>query len=252
MAYHMLIAEDEVIERMALAKMLKSYMGESAIIHEAENGRQAVDIFKEYPIQIAVLDIEMPVMSGIQAAESIYAANKECCIIFLTAFDRFDYAKKAISVQAMEYLLKPYDAKDLLSVIEAAIYRVDTHKRWRTAEPPVESAEKRGNITSAIAKLMEEYVCAHYREQISMQDAAAALNYSEAYFCKVFKQQFGQSFTSYLTEFRIEDAKKLLRCPTVNIKSVGEQVGYIDSNYFAKVFRRITGLSPSEYRLENC
>ena len=104
MAYHLLIAEDEVIERIALTKMLKAYMGDTGIIHIAENGRQAIDIFNEHPIQIAILDIEMPVMSGIQTAEAIYASDKECCIIFLTAFDRFDYAKKAISVQAMEYL----------------------------------------------------------------------------------------------------------------------------------------------------
>ena len=137
-------------------------------------------------------------------------------------------------------------------MIEAAIYRVDTHTRRHGTESFSESSEKLPARTSAIAGLMEDYICANYHKQISMQDAAAAMNYSEAYFCKVFKQQFGQSFTSYLTEFRIDVAKKLLRCPTVNIKNVGEQVGYPDSNYFTKVFRRVTSLSPSEYRIENC
>lgn len=82
-----------------------------------------------------------------------------------------------------------------------------------------------------------------------MQDAACALNYSEQYFCKLFKQQFGQNFTSYLTAYRMERARELLAQPMVNIKDVGLRVGYSDANYFAKVFRRFTGKSPSEYRM---
>ena len=76
------------------------------------------------------------------------------------------------------------------------------------------------------------------------------MNYSEAYFCKLFKQCFGQNFTSYLTEFRVEEAKKMLALPTVNVKEIGRSVGYADANYFAKVFKRITGQSPTEYRQE--
>ena len=53
---------------------------------------------------------------------------------------------------------------------------------------------------------------------------------------------------SYLSEYRIDKAKELLAQPTVNIKDIGRKVGYPDANYFAKVFRRITGQSPSEYR----
>ena len=86
------------------------------------------------------------------------------------------------------------------------------------------------------------------KTKISMQDAAKAMNYSEAYFCKLFKQCFSCNFTAYLAEYRMEEAKKLLARPTVNIKDIGKAVGYGDSNYFTKVFRRYTGMSPSEYR----
>ena len=84
--------------------------------------------------------------------------------------------------------------------------------------------------------------------QIAIQDAAKALNYSETYFIKLFKQCFQKNFTTYLTEYRVEEAKKQLQQPTVNVKDVGKAVGYGDSNYFTKVFRRITGMSPTEYR----
>ena len=87
--------------------------------------------------------------------------------------------------------------------------------------------------------------------ELSMQDVARIMNYSDAYFCKLFKQCFDQNFTSYLTEYRMNQAKKLLQEPTVNIKEVGKAVGYTDANYFAKVFKRSTGHSPTEYRIGN-
>ena len=93
-----------------------------------------------------------------------------------------------------------------------------------------------------------DYIHTHYQQEISMQDAARALNYSEPYFCRMFKAQFGRSFTACLSAYRIERAQELLAQPTVSIKDVGRRVGYPDANYFAKVFRRLTGQTPSEYR----
>ena len=81
-----------------------------------------------------------------------------------------------------------------------------------------------------------------------MGDAARAAGYSEPYFCTMFKQQYGQNFTTYLAEYRIIEAKKLLNQPTISVREAGERVGYPDPNYFTKVFRRLTGINPSEYQ----
>ena len=96
--------------------------------------------------------------------------------------------------------------------------------------------------------IVEEYIRNNYMKEISMQDAARMMNYSDAYFCKLFKQCFDQNFTSYLTGFRVNEAKKLLKDRSISVKDVSMQVGYYDSNYFAKVFKRMTGMIPSEYR----
>lgn len=83
--------------------------------------RQALRVYEEEKIQIAILDIEMPGINGIEAAQKIREKDKECCIIFLTAFDEFSYAKKAITVRALDYLLKPYDEQELMLVVEEAM-----------------------------------------------------------------------------------------------------------------------------------
>ena len=81
-----------------------------------------------------------------------------------------------------------------------------------------------------------------------MQEAAEEMGYSDAYFSKLFKQYFNQNFTAYLTEYRIKKAKELLGNTNNSIKDISRMVGYTDSNYFAKIFKRIVGEIPSKYR----
>lgn len=273
-----LIAEDELVERMVLRKTLEKRFGKYCEVLEAENGNEALRIFCSTDIHIVILDIEMPGMKGIQAAELMRKEKQGFCIIFLTAYDKFEYARKAISVRAMDYLLKPYSEKELVSVIEEALRLTEKYEKNRSEDITVGGAEHEelavlegfGTMTDTTADefqdmlteeilpsrlnvlvaLVEEYIRSDYMNDISMQDAARAVNYSEAYFCKMFKQQFGQNFTSYLAEYRIEEAKKLLRLPNVSVKEAGIRVGYNDSNYFARVFRRMNGVSPSEYRMQ--
>lgn len=253
----LLIADDEMIERQVLYKTLQKNLGDRCAIFQAANGREALKIYEEEKIQIAILDIEMPGINGIEAAQQIRRKDKDCCIIFLTAFDEFSYAKKAITVRALDYLLKPYDEQELMLVVEEAMRAAGEHRQDGEEAESVGSAsdeQEDGEDTadvrlSRVTSMISQYIHENYMFDISMQDAARAMNYSEAYFCKLFKQCFDRNFTSYLTQYRVEEAKKMLEQPTVNVKEIGKAVGYWDSNYFAKVFKRITGQSPTEYRL---
>ena len=290
----LLIADDEVIERKVLYKTLQKNVGDQCVIFQAENGRQALRVYEEEKIQIAILDIEMPGINGIEAAQKIREKDKECCIIFLTAFDEFSYAKKAITVRALDYLLKPYDEQELMLVVEeamrlAAEYQANRQEAGYQANRPAsgyqasrpaaghqasqpasgqpaglgqknelpetglpvgDDMEDGGQVRlSKVTEIISHYIETNYMYDISMQDLARHMNYSEAYFCKLFKQCFNKNFTSYLTEYRVVEAKRMLAMPTVNVKDIGRAVGYSDSNYFAKVFKRITGQSPTEYRL---
>ncbi len=101
---------------------------------------------------------------------------------------------------------------------------------------------------SKIKKQIEGYVRKHYMEEISAYDAAEQMNYSEAYFCKLFKQCFGINFTSYLAKYRVKEAKKLLEISNKSAKEIGKACGYVDPCYFTRVFKREVGCTPSEYR----
>lgn len=249
--YRILIADDELIERTVLCKTLHKNFEGLCEIYQAANGREAIAIFEEKQIQIAILDIEMPGINGLQAAEEIRKRDSSCSIIFLTAFDDFGYAKKAIAVRTLDYLLKPCQDIELIAVVEEAMRLVDQEMVKKPAEEVTGgSCDESGQLRlSIVAENMKAYIRNNYTNDISLQDAARTMNYSDAYFCKLFKQCFDKNFTTYLTEFRIEKAKKLLEEPSGNVKDIGDAVGYPDSNYFAKVFKRVVGISPSEYRM---
>ena len=96
-----------------------------------------------------------------------------------------------------------------------------------------------GDVTQPLAKCVGT----------AMQDAAAALRYSDAYFCKLFKQCFKVNFSAYLNEYRVNKARQLILDPRLSLKDIGAAVGYSDANYFTRVFKRLTGQTPSEYRI---
>jgi len=260
--YRVLIADDELIERKVLYKTLTRELGDQCKIWQAENGREALELFDEYDIQIAVLDIEMPGINGIEAAQEMRRRKSQCSIIFLTAFDDFSYAKKAIGIRVLDYLLKPCKEEELIGVLDEAMRLADKARLEEKGEevqavPEPVLFKYSGELSAGdgqirlhkVAEAIRQYMEENYIRDLSMQEVARVMNYSEAYFCKLFKQCFDKNFTTYLTECRVEAAKKLLTEPMVNVKEIGEAVGYNDSNYFAKVFKRVTGISPTEYRM---
>jgi two-component system, response regulator YesN len=94
----------------------------------------------------------------------------------------------------------------------------------------------------------KEYIDEHFAEAITLEEAAEHVGLSPYYFSKLFKDRFGITFIDYITEIRIKRAKELMENPDVSVKEVCYTVGYKDPNYFSRVFKKYTGLTPSEYR----
>ena len=232
---NLLIADDENLELKVLEKTVKKYFVDELEIFTAGNGRKASQICDEVRLDIALLDIEMPGMNGIELAKYIKEKNTECIIIFITAYDRFDYAIEAMHIKAFDYLLKPWKEERLCELINTAIENV-------------RSMQKTDSIVHSQKDVIKDYIDRNYKKDISAKDVAGILGYSDVYFSKVFKQLFDDNFINYLTKIRIDRAKLLLKDVSFNIKEVGKSVGYADSNYFTKVFKRSVGMSPSEYR----
>jgi len=114
------VAEDEAIIRMDLCEMLQEEGFD--VVGEAADGRQAVDLAREHHPDLVILDIKMPGMNGIRAAEMI-TQERIAPVLILTAFSQRDLAAQAAQAGAMAYLVKPFQKSDLLPAIEIALER---------------------------------------------------------------------------------------------------------------------------------
>lgn len=106
----------------------------------------------------------------------------------------------------------------------------------------------KNNLESKPVRAAKQYMAENYSRGITLEEVAAKVNFSPVYFSTVFKQQVGQSFTEYLTDIRINESKELLRNTTYNIAMIAGLVGYTDDKYFSKLFKKITGIKPNEFR----
>ena len=93
-----------------------------------------------------------------------------------------------------------------------------------------------------------DYIKDHYQEQVSLDDLARLVYLSPFYFSHIFKDEVGTTFIEYLTQVRIEEAKRRLRDTMVAVSIIAEQVGYNDVNYFSRVFKKVVGQTPTQYR----
>lgn len=107
---------------------------------------------------------------------------------------------------------------------------------------------QKANAEPPAIQRARQYITEHQAEEISLGDVAKAVNTSTFYFCKMFKKTTGLNFTDYLARLRVEKAKNLLLNPNARISEIAFHVGFQSLSHFNRVFRRIVGQSPTDYR----
>lgn len=128
MALRILIADDEPLNAMALRSQLEA-LGHD-VLGPAANGEEAVDMARAHAFDLAILDVQMPRVSGLQAAERIFEAHP-VPIILLTGFSDPDHVSRAIRVPVFQYLVKPVSMDDLGPAISVARTRFQAWERLK-------------------------------------------------------------------------------------------------------------------------
>ena len=249
-----LIADDERYEREMLAEIIDKRFPHDAQCRMVENGRQSVDVAALWGADIILMDIEMPGINGIDAAKLILAQRPDCKIIFVTAYSLFTYAHEAVRLGACDYILKPVNADDVERSIRRAMDQTEAHRQLEEMAPAAALLE--GNSaydkTTLLMGKVKKYLQHNYMMyDISLDSVSAILNINASYFSAQFKRAFGVNFVDYLTDLRMNAARELLMDPFRATAEVASMVGYESPNYFARAFKKKTGMTPTEYRRSN-
>ena len=107
---------------------------------------------------------------------------------------------------------------------------------------------KRGEKSNDIVDNARKYIDENYSKDVSLDDISRNMNLSPYYFSKLFKEKTGENFVEFLTRVRIDKAKEMLKDPDKSMKEICSEVGYGDPNYFSRIFKKVVGVPPTEYR----
>ena len=165
-------------------------------------------------------------------------------IVILSGYDEFKSAQQAIRYGAKEYLLKPVRATDILKCLEKLAdeyYSIESEESEQTEGTPINS----------FVKSAREYVEEHYTDDISLQEVADKIGISAGYLSTMFAQNMNCKFVDYLNKVRIDRACTYLEQNYLKTYEIAYRVGFRDEKYFSRVFKKVKGMSPKEYRTGN-
>jgi len=142
-AYKLLICENEPLEREFLIQVTKESGLPVEVIGEAENGFEAISCAAENAPDVIFMDIRMPGMTGLEAAAKIKEQFPNVKIVIITAYDEFDYAKEALRIGALEYLLKPVRPEELVTVLKKIIDGLEKEREKALKEQELKKSIKK-------------------------------------------------------------------------------------------------------------
>ena len=237
----LLIAEDEKKICDSISNHIRS---NSACFDEilcAVNGQAAVDMIFQHRPQIMLLDIQMPVKDGLAVMRETVQAGVCPRTVILSGYSEFAYAQQALRLGAVDYLLKPARASEILKRLEDLARQVYPED---AGEGP-DARETQGNamVLKAVA-----YMERHYPENISLTTVAEAIGLSPNYLSTLFTRTLGTRFVDRLNKIRVERACDYCLDGGIRTYEIAYKVGFRDEKYFSSVFKKMVGMSPSEYK----
>lgn len=228
---NIMIVDDEYLEVEQMEYLLrrqyplwKFYRGEDAV--------SALKVLNQMSIQLAFIDIRLPGCDGLELAEQCKQRQPEMEVVIVSAHQDFQYARRAIQVDALDYLPKPFTEKELQLTVERFM--------------------KKQHYTpgrSSHVQYTMERIRLGYREKLSLQDIAAEIPVTPSYLSRCFSEEIGETFQDYLLSYRIHQAKKLLtEHPGHSMTVISEKVGLSSQHHFSKAFKKMVGMTPTKYR----
>ena len=207
----------------------------------AFSAEEALALAQKKEVLLLLTDIRMVDMDGLQLIEELKKQNPCLCSVIMTAHPQFEYAHQAIRLGVTDFLLKTFTREELQKALMQAIDQVlrlqenmrNEQQHVSENTPPVEWAKR--------------YVQEHIQQDIDMSYIANCLNLSYSYFSKLFRQETGTNFSSYVVEEKMKAAGKMLR-EGRRTSEVAELLGYEATQNFSRAFTKYWRCTPGEYR----
>lgn len=233
-------------------------------VFTAGSAAEARQILQQEQVDLLVLDIEMPHESGLSLANWVRRKGYKAEILFLTSHAEFEYAREAVSLEAVDYILQPARYE----VIEEAVAKmIRRYQKDAAREGVVEQKEADKEVSKASSAETDNtekhhedqrsynltdqaivFIRNNLDKKITRKDVADYVHLNEDYLSRIFKENTGWVLKNYINNEKIRFAKELLLTTNMSVSVIALKTGFQNFSHFSQNFRKAEGISPSEYR----
>jgi YesN/AraC family two-component response regulator len=227
-----LVVDDDARVRVFMRLALET----TANVVDASDGEHAVRMLDEKAgrgLNLVLVDHIIPAPSGLEIVRLMRRRWPSIPAVMMTGFGSEELVIEAFRAGARDYLRKPITPEELQRTVR-------TFARPRASEPPC--------VVHRGVRRALDFVSAHFTEAITLSQVAREASLTKFHFCRLFHRETGRSFTEYLQVLRVRRATALLADAGLTVTEVAYAVGFNDLSHFDKVFRKIAGVPPREYR----
>ena len=235
-----LLVDDEIMIREGFKRLFDWEAHDCEVVGEAADGMEALTRIDSLHPDIVIMDINIPIMNGLKVIQLSRIKHPDIAFVIVSGYDDFSYCREALRLQITDYILKPVNYEEFGTCIDNLKISLFEQRVSAASEP--EKQEER--TITGITRYLQE----HLADEMSLSVLAEEFHLNPQYISQLFKSEIGVNFLVYLTNIRMEKAKKLLLSTALSIAEVAEQSGYGDYRVFTKVFKKSEGITPSQYR----
>ena len=238
--WKIVIVDDELLIADGLAKIIRHIGEDRYETVTFTDADEAYSYIRENAksVDLLITDIRMPQMTGLELIEKVKKLNSSMLCSVLTGFSEFAYAKKAIDLGVVSFLVKPVETQELQKLLDRLMISDKSGSEARIASTAL------SRETLYMKREVEDNYAA-----FDMDAVTAHLQLSRDYLFRLYKKETGHNLMDYLLDIRIRKAKEFLMQPgKYKVYEVSELVGYSDYAYFSKVFKKQTGMTPKHFQ----
>ncbi|MEC0171019.1 response regulator [Paenibacillus graminis] len=262
--WKVLLVEDEVFVRESVREIIAWEELGFTVSGEAGNGAEALDMIRRDVPDLVITDIIMPEMDGVELLRRTREEGYGSRFVMLTCMSDFEYVRQAMEYGASNYILKlsmsVNSLRETLRKISNELLK-DGDKRGSSPAPVQVKTGTDERSTKGLQPLLHEevtshpeiqkilqYIHVHYPEDITVKSMSQYVMMGENYVSTLFKKKTGQTLIHYLHRVRVNQAIQYLCHSDLPVYEIGNRVGFVNDNYFIKIFKRLTAQTPSQYR----
>jgi YesN/AraC family two-component response regulator len=243
------LADEIAWERHGISSVFRAY-----------SANEARGILSENHIDLLLCDIQMPGENGLGLVRWVVDSGMDVDCVFLTCYANFDYAKEAINLGCLDYILFPAKADDIGCAVQVAIDKRAAQKEkdrlsqfgqyWIDSRrmPDMDAGMQAAKTPRTVVDEAIDYIMQNLSAEISITEMAKRNYLSPCYFSRLFKKHIGLSISQFIIREKMQLAAELLVKTNMPISAIASKTGYDNYSHFTATFKKAFAKTPSEYR----